>query len=1219
MRSFAAALLAGSLSLFLIGCSTGTVADLTGTTKVAATGVHGIVHGGQQPVTGSTITLWSVGTTGYGSAGSSLATATTDSTGSFNITGSYTCPASDPYVYITSTGGNPGLGGSVNNTAISLVAALTDCNTLKTNAATTYIVINEATTVASAYALAQFMNTSTGAIGSYSYSNTGLQNAFQTVSNLVNTTTGNAYSVTPNGNGVVPQSEINTLADILAACVNTSSGSSTACASLFSNVSGSPGNTLLAALQIALHPATNVSNLYALAGGTPPFQPTLGAAPNDWTIALSFNMGSTVPRQLAIDSGGNVWTTNFNGGGTASTLSKINTLGVPQNGSPFHTNMNGASGLAIDIADDAWVGNTGNGTLVGYSNAGGPFAGPISGLSTPLAMAFDKNNNLWIANNGNSSVSEFSLNTFSFIGSGYTSQITTPFAVAMDSSGNAWLANASTVTELSSSGVASAASPISSGGINTPSGVAIDGSGNVWISNVPSGTGTVAELNSSGVALSGSGYTGGGVGSAASVAIDGAGTVWTAVRASNRIAELNSTGTAISPSTGYQASTLNGPKSIAIDGSGNVWVANTSSVTTGSITTFITEFVGLGAPTIQPLVSALIYGQIGQEPGTPITVTIGSNTVPYYTPGVAYSAQLYAQGGNSGTYTFSSSSTFPAGLSISSGGLISGTTSATGSTVINVKACDAANTSNCSTPQAFTLTANTTLTALGNESVLNGSYAVEFEGYRNGSSIGKVYGIDQLASLNFNGSGSITGEIDVNNAGLSTGLNATLTGVYAFGADNRGTIVITRSGGNAIEYSIVGENFSASHPQTLRIIEFDDTGISTDGVHAVGSGIAKLQTSAAFTQSTLNQSFAFGLQGETPCNNDSGINPSCATISPFGPLSVVGQFTGNNSNSITSGEEDAAGVNNTWNAISLTGNYTNPDSFGRGTLTLTQSGSTYPAAGSNYVYYIVNSGEMFLMTQDGHATKSMLAGDALVQSASLGNSTLTGNYIAYEQSPSDGDGVATLPTSLDSSLIYLAVQSGSQITATIDENNGSSSNVKLEQTQGPFTFSIASNGRMTITGAGSGVPVFYVAGSGAFFGTEQPSASNQGGPGLITGQQQTAGTFTCGPTSGNFAIGLPPLPIATEGISGVFQSSTSAFTLDLSSGGALAQGLAGTTSCTTDSLTATTGRFVLNTTVTSLGNSTEANAGYTIVPNSKYVLMSIDPNSGQPQITTIEK
>src|SRR5215469_12371303 len=141
MRAFAG-VLAGSLSLVLIGCSTGTVPTLTGTPKVAAAGLHGLVHGGQQPVTGATITLWSAGTSGYGSTGTSLATTTTDSNGNFSITGSYTCPGSDPYVYITSTGGNPGLVGGTNNTAISLMAALTDCNTLHANAANTFITIN---------------------------------------------------------------------------------------------------------------------------------------------------------------------------------------------------------------------------------------------------------------------------------------------------------------------------------------------------------------------------------------------------------------------------------------------------------------------------------------------------------------------------------------------------------------------------------------------------------------------------------------------------------------------------------------------------------------------------------------------------------------------------------------------------------------------------------------------------------------------------------------------------------------------------------------------------------------------------------------------------------------------------------------------------------------------------------------------------------------------
>jgi hypothetical protein len=61
-------------------------------------------------------------------------------------------------VYLLSTGGNPGLGGTVNNADISLMAAIGTCTTLM---ATPYIVINELTTVAAAVELASFMTDGT--------------------------------------------------------------------------------------------------------------------------------------------------------------------------------------------------------------------------------------------------------------------------------------------------------------------------------------------------------------------------------------------------------------------------------------------------------------------------------------------------------------------------------------------------------------------------------------------------------------------------------------------------------------------------------------------------------------------------------------------------------------------------------------------------------------------------------------------------------------------------------------------------------------------------------------------------------------------------------------------------------------------------------------------------------------------------------------------------
>ncbi len=135
--------------------------------------------------------------------------------------------------------------------------------------------------------------------------------------------------------------------DILAPCINSSSNGSTACTTLFGDLLPSnsivPSNTLLASLSMALHPGYNVSTLFGLASGSPPFQPTLAVAPNDWTVAMSFNGGAVNPRSVAIDGAGNVWTAYLVSGGTNSRLSKLSPLGVPLNGSPFPFNLNGAN------------------------------------------------------------------------------------------------------------------------------------------------------------------------------------------------------------------------------------------------------------------------------------------------------------------------------------------------------------------------------------------------------------------------------------------------------------------------------------------------------------------------------------------------------------------------------------------------------------------------------------------------------------------------------------------------------------------------------------------------------------------------------------------------------------------------------------------------------------------------------------------------------------
>jgi hypothetical protein len=79
------------------------------------------------------------------------------------------------------------------------------------------------------------------------------------------------------------------------------------------------------------------------------------------------------------------------------------------------------------------------------------------------------------------------------------------------------------------------------------------------------------------------------------------------------ISELNNSGTPISPSTGYIASSLLGAGDIAVDLSGNVWVPITTG--TGDASGVgVVEFVGAGSPTITPLATAVATSKLGARP-----------------------------------------------------------------------------------------------------------------------------------------------------------------------------------------------------------------------------------------------------------------------------------------------------------------------------------------------------------------------------------------------------------------------------------------------------------------------------------------------------------------------------------------------------------------------------------------------------------------------------
>ena len=188
---------------------------------------------------------------------------TSDANGNFSLTGTFTCPSSSTPVYIYVQGGNPGLTPAVNNSSIALMGLLGYCGDLTPSS---YLVVNEMTTVAAVWALAPFMVDATH-IGTSSTNVQGLLNAVQTAGSLVSISSGQAPGNAP-AIATIPVAEIHTLADILTSCVNSSgsTNSLSSCGRLFTAATPAggiaPTDIVAASLDIARNPGHNASSIF---------------------------------------------------------------------------------------------------------------------------------------------------------------------------------------------------------------------------------------------------------------------------------------------------------------------------------------------------------------------------------------------------------------------------------------------------------------------------------------------------------------------------------------------------------------------------------------------------------------------------------------------------------------------------------------------------------------------------------------------------------------------------------------------------------------------------------------------------------------------------------------------------------------------------------------------------------------------------------------------
>ncbi|MGW3075044.1 NHL repeat-containing protein [Kitasatospora sp. NPDC001132] len=591
----------------------------------------GTVAGAGNALHGAQVTLF-VGTRQGTEA---LGRATTDATGSFNI--SYAQPT-DGVLYVEAAPADtPGLrlrsvvgigaGGGVPQRALSAVK------------------VNELTTVAATYALAQFSDQH-----GISGPSPGLQNAAATSFNLADPATGKPGGVVTNqdnGTNNETLATLGTLANLLSLCATPNAPHCGDVLRLATPPGGTtPVDTVQAALNLVHNPTLSPAELYALAQTANAFSPALTAAPTSWILALRYtDTGLYAPGRIAFDAKGNAWATNNWQAGTRDPspyVTVLDPVGRPTLGSPISGGgmKAGAWGIAIDHDGSAWVSSYGGDAISKYSASGTPLS-PDTGWKNggpdhPQGVAVDQKGNVWIANfygikgaPGQGSVIVYPhgdpSKAITITGGG----LDHPFAVQIDGQGRAWVTNARLsgaklyetrvpdsnvefgggVTVIGPDFKPTAFSPVKSSSFSWPLGLAIDSRNNVWVPDFFSNTvteirpdGTIAGEHKLPITVA-----------PWSVAVDGSDRVWVAgfgapsvwlLCGENTAACPNgtSTGTFLSPSQGFRNAAIQHLTAVQLDQSGNVWLANNWSALlppTGGVG--LVELIGLATPVCTPL------------------------------------------------------------------------------------------------------------------------------------------------------------------------------------------------------------------------------------------------------------------------------------------------------------------------------------------------------------------------------------------------------------------------------------------------------------------------------------------------------------------------------------------------------------------------------------------------------------------------------------------
>ena len=544
-------------------------------------------------------------------------------------------------------------------------------------------------------------------------------------------------------------------------------------------------------------------------------------------------------------------------------------------------------------------------------------------------------------------------------------------------------------------------------------------------------------------------------------------------------------------------------------------VASSFSVTaTGAPTPSITESGTLpggvtfnagtlsGTPTASGTFNVTFTASNGVSPNAvqnftltvnPPALAVTTTSLPAGTVGTAYNQTLTATGGVTPYKWGLTAGSLPAGLSLSSIGVISGSPSAASTSSFTVTVADSESPAATATA-GLSITITAQAAACEYNAKFSGGYAMILRGWPETSGGGVFGGV--VGSFQVDGNGNITqGVVDMNSyVGPE---QDTFTGSYCLASNNLGTITInpvTHPNPRTLAFSLQSDGNGS--------IMFYDTnadfcpGCGLGGFQ--GSGMLRKQQATAFSTSGIKGSYAFGFSGA-----DGGA-PS---------LAEAGVLVTDGNGNITSGEYDFNDGGQVLTGTISAGSVYSVASTGRGTATIISTASN-PV---NLVLYMVSASEVLFLQDDG-AGSAVVAGQALLQTGPFTNSSLSGNMV-----------IGIEVGGLQAQAGLISANGSGSLSISVDGNVGGTATSYT----GTGNYLVDSNGRVALTnitstsytgvtwcmltGGGEGCnwsPVFYLVsqnkafivgnGANASFGEMEP---------------QTGSSFTNASLEGNFMGG----------------------------------------------------------------------------------------------------